>query len=174
MYGRLAVNTRLANSRSKNLAKDLAEEDASTKTLTVMPAKDLTGMHAKDLAEVNVSIKTLTGSRSREGIGTDEPRFGGLEEPMYDRLVVNTRLANSLSKNHAETDASNKNLTGMHAKGLAEVNASTKTPTGMLAKDLAEVDASTKTLTGILAKDLTGMHAKEVMEKDKDIELPRF
>ena len=66
-------------------------------------------MHAKDLAEGNVSIKTLTGSRSKEG----------LEGPMYDRLVVNTQLANSLSKNLAEAEASVKTLTGMHAKDLA-------------------------------------------------------
>ena len=83
---------------------------------------------------------------------------------MYDTLVVHTRLANSLSKNRAEADASIKNLTGMHAKGRAEVNASTKNPTGMLAKDLAEEDASTKTLTVMPAKDLTGMHAKDLAE----------
>ena len=91
----------LANSWSKNLAKT----DASI--------KNHTGMHAKGHAEENASIKTLTGSRSKEGIGTDEPRIGGPEEPRYGRLAVNTRLASSRSKNLA--------------KDLAEEDASTKT-----------------------------------------------
>jgi hypothetical protein len=121
-------------------------------------------MHAKDLADMNVRIKTHTGSRSKEGIGTDEPRGGELEEPKYSRLAVDTRLANARSKNLAKMNASVKNPTGMHAKGLGKENASTNTPTGMLAKDLVEEDASTKTLTKMLAKDHTGKHAKDLAE----------
>ena len=149
------------------LARDLAEVGASTKTLTERLAKDHTRRHAKDLANMNVRIKTLTGNRSKEGIGTDESRCGGPEEPTYGRLAVNTRLANSWSKNLTKTDASIKNHTRMHAKGHGEENASTKTltvmpaknVTGMHSKDLAEGSVRIKTLTGSRSKEGIGTDA---------------
>ena len=134
LTGMRGKDTRIANSRSKNLAKT----DASI--------KDHTGMHAKGHVEENASTKTLTGSKSKEGIGTDEPRFGGPKEPRYGRLAVNTRLANSRSKNLAkdlaEEDASTKTLTVRPAKDL----------TGMHAKDLAEGSVSIKTSPGAGAR----------------------
>ena len=84
---------------------------------------------------------TYSVSKNKEGIGTDKPKFGGLE--------VKTRIANGVFKNKTEAKGGENKTqsSGLLDKTLAE----------KLAKDLTKV--LIKTLTEKLAMELAEMVA---------------